>query len=158
MNISSSHCHKHKNNLIIYWGSIQISSKGDIELLRMCSFCINANCVSLWTVHTQWQHLWASKYTWWSSGSCHSHQTSLWSWPRVNSIRGCHGGNKHFEILQYLSGKVQNVVDARSLSAYQAQIGRVFALHVVLTFSIDLSGVNSTKTKFIPLVLHPRFE
>jgi hypothetical protein len=72
--------------------------------------------------------------------------------------QGCHGGNKHFEILQYLGGKIQNVVDARSLSAYQAQIGRVFALHVVLTFSIDLSGVNSTKTEFIPLVLHPQFE
>jgi hypothetical protein len=36
------------------------------------------------------------------------------------------------------------------LTAHQVQIGRVFTLLVVLTFSIDLSGVNGTKTEFIP--------
>jgi hypothetical protein len=42
------------------------------------------------------------------------------------------------------------MVDPRSLSPHQVQIGRVFTLLVVLAFSIDLFGVNSTKTKFIP--------
>jgi hypothetical protein len=44
-----------------------------------------------------------------------------------------------------LGSEVLNLLDARSFSAHHVQMGRVFTLLVVLTFSINLSGVNSTK-------------
>jgi len=48
----------------------------------------------------------------------------------------------------YLGGKVLNLTDARSSSAHQCRWTECFTILVVLTFSIDLSGVNNIKTRF----------
>jgi hypothetical protein len=59
--------------------------------------------------------------------------------------QGYYGNSRATKILKFYSTWVAKF-RISWMHAHQAQINRVFVLHVVLTFSVDLSSVNSTKS------------